>query len=93
MTAEKRLLMDLEMHRQSHERREITNNFWISTQQDPADSFTQYKPSPWLDELIKRKRRDLTPNAWIERSTTMWALNRKTENAAVSDLRQTLMVN
>lgn len=39
-TTEKRLLIDLQMIRQSYERREITKAFWISTKQNPADAFT-----------------------------------------------------
>lgn len=39
-TREKRLLIDLCMLRESYERREISEVFWIPTAQNPADAFT-----------------------------------------------------
>lgn len=43
-TTEKRLLIDLCMLRESYERREISEVFWIPTHQNPADAFTKTSP-------------------------------------------------
>lgn len=60
-TAEKRLLIDLSMLRQSYERREITEAFWIPTKQNPADGFTKPKPCDALHKMLKTNRTELTP--------------------------------
>lgn len=72
-TAEKRLLIDLRMLRQSYERREITEVLWIPTAQNPADAFTKAKTSPALKQLMMENRILLTPNAWVERSVPTWS--------------------
>lgn len=72
-TTEKRLLIDLRMLRQSCERREITEVFWIPTTQNPADAFTKATPTPALETLLVENRLQLTPNAWVERSVPPWS--------------------
>ena len=72
-TTEKRLLIDLRMLRQSYERREITEVFWIPTAQNPADAFTKATPTPALNKLLEKNCLHLTPNAWVERPAPPWA--------------------
>lgn len=87
-TTEKRLLIDLCMLRQNYERREITEVYWIPTAQNPADSFTKFTAGSSLSKLIDNNHLELSPNAWVERSSPSWAddpnfLHR--ENPGVSD--------
>lgn len=72
-TTEKRLLIDLRMIRQSYERREITEVFWIPTTQNPADAFTKARATSALQQLMDENRLLLTPNSWVERSVPTWA--------------------
>ena len=62
-TTEKRLLIDLRMLRQSYERREITEVFWVPTAQNPADAFTKASPTSALSNLLEHNKLYLTPNA------------------------------
>jgi hypothetical protein len=66
-TAEKRLLIDLQLLRQAYERREITEVCWIPTEQNPADAMTKGRPTPALDKLLMRNRVELNPTAWVDR--------------------------
>ena len=66
-TAEKRLLIDLGLLRESFELREIENVFWIPSAQNPADGLTKKSPSPALRNLILDNKLSLTPNAWVQR--------------------------
>lgn len=72
-TTEKRLLVDLHMLRQSYERREISDVYWIPTGQNPADALTKEKPSLALHKLMSSNQLTLTPNAWVHRSKPSWA--------------------
>lgn len=72
-TTEKRLLIDLIMLRQSYERREITDVYWIPTGQNPADGLTKGKRCSALEKLMDENKLDLTPNAWVERGQPSWA--------------------
>ena len=67
-TTEKRLLIDLQVLRQSYERREITEIAWIPTEQNPADGMTKEKPNTALEGMIDNNKLTVTPNAWLERT-------------------------
>lgn len=62
-TAEKRLLIDLRMLRQSYERREITEVFRIPTEQKQADELAKAKAIPPLQQLLDENHLHLIPNA------------------------------
>lgn len=66
-TSEKRLLIDLSMLRESYERREIADVFWIPGDQNPADGLTKKSPCKALENLITTNKISITPSAWIER--------------------------
>lgn len=63
---EKQLLIDLRKLRQSYERRKITEVFWITTKQNPADAFTKATPTPALKSLIEQNLPVLKPNSCVE---------------------------
>jgi len=66
---EKRLLIDLRVLRESYERRELADVFWIPAEQNPADGLTKppSKSNGALNRLIATNRLELTPNAWVDR--------------------------
>ena len=66
---EKRLLIDLRVLRESYERRELADVFWIPASQNPADGMTKpsSKANGALNRLIATNRLELTPNAWVDR--------------------------
>ena len=66
---EKRLLIDLRVLRESYERRELADVFWIPAAQNPADAMTKppSKANGALNRLIATNRLELTPNAWVDR--------------------------
>lgn len=78
-TTEKRLLIHLRMLRQSYERREITEVFWIPTAQNPAYSFTKASPTSVLNSLLNSNKLYLTPNAWVERRKPEWGCSSENE--------------
>lgn len=67
-TTEKRLLIDLCILQESYERREISEVFWIPTNQNPADTLTKFHPCKAPEKLMKSNKVIVTPNAWFERS-------------------------
>eukprot|EP00171_Calliarthron_tuberculosum_P022597 IDg22597t1 len=71
-TSEKRLLIDLSMLRESYEKREIADVYWIPGDQNPADGLTKKSPCAALSKLIATNSVDLTPKAWIERKEPAW---------------------
>ena len=71
-TSEKRLLIDLSMLRESYERREIANVYWIPSEQNPADGLTKKGSCDALNNLVSTNNANITPNAWIERPTKKW---------------------
>ncbi len=72
-TTEKRLLIDLSMLRESYEKHEIAEVFWIPGGQNPADALTKTGACDALVKLIQTNKVDITPAAWIERETPEWA--------------------
>ena len=68
-TTEKRLMVDLMGLRESYERRELADVFWIPAPQNPADGMTKppSKANEALNRLIATNRLELTPNAWVDR--------------------------
>lgn len=72
-TSEKRLLIDLSMLRESYERREIADVFWIPGPQNPADGLTKKNPCTALVDLMETNKVHLTPKAWIDRKPPHWA--------------------
>ena len=69
MVMEKRLLIDLRVLRESYERRELADVFWIPAPQNPADGMMKppSKANGMLNRLIAINRLELTPNAWVDR--------------------------
>ena len=76
-TAEKRLLIDLQVLRQAYEYREITEVAWIPSEQNPADGLTKDRANGALERLVRENRVDLTPNAWVERAQSEEAIQAK----------------
>jgi len=72
-TTEKRLLIDLSMLRESYEKREIADVFWIGGDENPADGLTKKTPCKALEDLMITNKLNITPSAWIERKPPPWA--------------------
>lgn len=72
-TTEKRLLVDLFMLRQSYERSEIRDGFWIPTAQNPAYAFTKANSGSTLRDAIDTNLICIMPNFWVERLKPTWA--------------------
>lgn len=83
-TSEKRLLIDLSMLRESYERREIADVFWIPGDQNLADDLTKTSPCRALINLMKTNRIVFEPKAWIERSMPAWAFSLKQTKSSPS---------
>lgn len=68
-TTEKRLLIDLNILRQSYERREITEVAWIPGGSNPADALTKDKPCDALTSLMETNHIKVSELGWIERDS------------------------
>lgn len=66
-TAEKRLMIDIAMLRQSYERRELAEIKWIHGDSNPADAMTKSNCNGALQRLIDTNHIDLKEEVWVER--------------------------
>lgn len=72
-TSEKRLLIDLSILRESYERREIADVFWIPGDQNLADGLTKKSACDAIVRLMDTITVNITPQAWIERKPRDWS--------------------
>lgn len=70
-TNEKRPLIDLLISKQSYERRDLDEVYWISTAQNPEDGFTKDLDTSALDFLISNNKVNFTQNVRVERPMDM----------------------
>lgn len=66
-TTEKRLLIDLAMLRESYEKREIADVYWIPDGQNPADALSKNGTCEALVKLLKTNKVGIKPTACIEK--------------------------
>lgn len=74
-TSEKRLHIDLRMLRESYERHETTEMFWIPGSRNPDDAFKKLKTFIAFRHFMENDSVRLTPNAWAKRNTTSTSLD------------------
>lgn len=62
-TAEKRLLIDFTLLRQSYELREIAEVVWVPSSDNPADALTKASPSTALATLMRSNNLTVIPKS------------------------------
>lgn len=78
MKAEKRFLIDLSIHREAFEMRELDDVFRIPSQENPADALTKESPSPTPTSSVRTNKLHLNAEKWMKRNQVEPAYEKRT---------------